>query len=48
MVLRKISKEAESIFQSKNSKKPNDVSSNHRYYKWHKYRKVPSEAFDTP
>ena len=40
--------EAESIFQSKNSKTPNDASSTHKeiYYEWHKEREVHSEAFD--
>ena len=40
--------EAESIFQSKNSKTPNDASSTHSeiYYEWYKEREVHSEAFD--
>ena len=40
--------EAESIFQIKNSKTPNDASSTHKeiYYEWHKEREVHSEAFD--
>ena len=40
--------EAESIFESKNSKTPNDASSTHSeiYYEWYKEREVHSEAFD--
>ena len=40
--------EAESIFQSKNSKKPNATSSTDSeiYYEWHKEGEVHSEAFD--
>ena len=40
--------EAESIFQSKNSKTLNDASSTHSkiYYEWHKERQVHSKAFD--
>ena len=40
--------EAEPIFQSKNSKTPNDASSTQSkiYYEWHKEREVHSEAFD--
>ena len=39
--------EAESIFQIKNSKTPNDTSSTHSeiYYEWHKEREVFSEAY---
>ena len=38
--------EAESIFQSKKSKRPNDASSTHSeiYYEWHKEREVHSES----
>ena len=41
--------EAESIFQRKNSKTPNNASSTFSeiYYKWHKKREYHSEAFDT-
>ena len=40
--------EAESIFQSKDSKTANYASSTHSeiYYRWHKEREVHSEAFD--
>ena len=39
--------EAESIFQIKNSKTPNDTSSTHNeiYYEWHKEREVFSETY---
>ena len=40
--------EAESIFQSRNSKTLNDASSTHSeiYYEWQKEREVHFEAFD--